>query len=729
MATPDTAVQRVLSLVPAYARRRDAETGGLLTALAEAVAAELAVLEDDIAELYDSWFVETCPEWVLPYLADLLGVTDLPPDFATVLGAPPVGGVTAAGVSRRAFVAGTVAYRRRKGTPAAIEQVARDVSGWPARVVEHHRLLAVTTHTGLPRPDRPVTAQLRTRRSGRLDLVSPRFAQGALNPLPRTADVRSSGSVARPGLRRLAVFLFPDQVWPLEEMPARPGPGWSVHPLGLDTPLYALPGAEPDMGHLAGEANLPVPLRPRRLLDLLVAARRAEAGGRSALDAVLKVARRETPEAKPAGLEPEQILVYGLESAGPGSAGRWQVAVDPWHGRLYPFKDGSPQDPDGLFVWCAVGATAEVGAGTYDRRPVHAEVLAADAADPSREGWHEVRRQVAARPAGRCTVALRQALGDAERAWLLEPELCGHTYVIVLPERGAYDGDVSVRVAAGTRLVLVAANWNGVSTGAYDAVSHRAYVDGGLTVSGGAGSSVILDGLVIDGDVTVGPGELASLTLCQCTVAGDVAVTAGAAPDLALIRTACLPVRRETGTDPGLPAVVRFGSGPGKLRLRDSSLDAPSGRAAVHGTQLAVIADGSTVRGALTARTLDASNCLLDGPVRVRHRQTGGLRYCYAPAAGAAAALRRFRCVPGSDLAPDPAAPVPVYASTDPGAPDYLALGRGCAPAIARGGEGGSEMGVHHHLGRPLRRQATERLLADYVPVGLDYGVFAPLPR
>ena len=82
--------ERVLDLLPVHVRARDEQAGGLLRALVEAVAAELDVLESDIDELYASWFVETCPEWVLPYLADLLGVVDLPPDVAAQVA--PAGG-------------------------------------------------------------------------------------------------------------------------------------------------------------------------------------------------------------------------------------------------------------------------------------------------------------------------------------------------------------------------------------------------------------------------------------------------------------------------------------------------------------------------------------------------------------------------------------------------------------------------------------------------------------
>src|SRR3954454_735534 len=71
---PRPALDRVLDLLPVHARARDEQSGGLLRALMSAVAAELDVLERDIDDLYASWFIETCPEWVVPYIADLIGV-------------------------------------------------------------------------------------------------------------------------------------------------------------------------------------------------------------------------------------------------------------------------------------------------------------------------------------------------------------------------------------------------------------------------------------------------------------------------------------------------------------------------------------------------------------------------------------------------------------------------------------------------------------------------------
>ena len=52
-------------------------------------------------------------------------------------------------------------YRRRKGTAPMLEQLARDVTGWPARAVEFFELLATTQYMNHVRPQAPATADLR----------------------------------------------------------------------------------------------------------------------------------------------------------------------------------------------------------------------------------------------------------------------------------------------------------------------------------------------------------------------------------------------------------------------------------------------------------------------------------------------------------------------------------------------------------------------------------------
>jgi hypothetical protein len=63
---------RLYELLPAIYRIRDAENGEPLHELLTIMGDELARIEDDIAGLHDDWFIETCAEWVIPYIGDWL---------------------------------------------------------------------------------------------------------------------------------------------------------------------------------------------------------------------------------------------------------------------------------------------------------------------------------------------------------------------------------------------------------------------------------------------------------------------------------------------------------------------------------------------------------------------------------------------------------------------------------------------------------------------------------
>src|SRR4051794_14553175 len=136
--------ERLYSLLPAVYRLRDSAQGEPLRALLALVQEQYDGLEQNIAGLYENWFIETCDEWVVPYIGDLLGVR--------LLNAASPGTFSA-----RAYVAHTLDYRRRKGTAAVVEQLARDVTGWPARVVEYFELLATTQYINHLRPQNVIT--------------------------------------------------------------------------------------------------------------------------------------------------------------------------------------------------------------------------------------------------------------------------------------------------------------------------------------------------------------------------------------------------------------------------------------------------------------------------------------------------------------------------------------------------------------------------------------------
>lgn len=111
------------NLLPAVYRQRDIETGGQLRALMAVLELQYRALTQNIAALYDNFFIDSCAEWLVPYLGAQLGVTGLgDPDLLFP--------------EQRALVGNAIAWRRRKGTPAVLQPLIRAASGWYATASE-----------------------------------------------------------------------------------------------------------------------------------------------------------------------------------------------------------------------------------------------------------------------------------------------------------------------------------------------------------------------------------------------------------------------------------------------------------------------------------------------------------------------------------------------------------------------------------------------------------------
>ena len=137
-------IDRLYDLLPSVVRQRDAQQGGPLRALVGVIQEQADVIEADIQQLYDDWFIETCQSWVVPYLGDLVGYQVLPGSEQALAAGTDAAQRLLAAIASARDVAHTVANRRRKGTLALLEALATDVAGWPARAVEFRQLLAVT---------------------------------------------------------------------------------------------------------------------------------------------------------------------------------------------------------------------------------------------------------------------------------------------------------------------------------------------------------------------------------------------------------------------------------------------------------------------------------------------------------------------------------------------------------------------------------------------------------
>lgn len=173
-----------------------------LRAVVEALAAPLAALRQSVEELYADLFVESAGAEILPQLAASIG-------FALVF--------RDAEANRRDLAA-AMGWRRRKGTPAMLEELARTLADRQVALKEGWKALMLTQDLDLLRAGR-VLADLRPAS------VADRAA-GPLATLARLFDARPIGPASgHVHPRHLVHWAFPTRLHPLRraachELPA-----------------------------------------------------------------------------------------------------------------------------------------------------------------------------------------------------------------------------------------------------------------------------------------------------------------------------------------------------------------------------------------------------------------------------------------------------------------------------------------------------------------------------
>jgi hypothetical protein len=192
--------------LPEIYRIRDAEQlpPDQLRAYLAAVEEALGAVHESVETLYHDLFIDTCQDWVVPYIGDLLGTTHLKGDARTL----------------RADVADTIALRRRKGTREAIERLAANLTGWPCRAVELFQSLAWAQHLNHQRPDAggappyadPALTRFAVRRGGTVPVRDPAMLSllgTPFDPFAYTADVkRADDGAVHVNLPNLAIWLW-----------------------------------------------------------------------------------------------------------------------------------------------------------------------------------------------------------------------------------------------------------------------------------------------------------------------------------------------------------------------------------------------------------------------------------------------------------------------------------------------------------------------------------------
>ncbi len=745
--------ERVYSLLPAVHRLRDQrDQNGVLRALIAVLAREIGVVEQDIARLYDNWFIETSEEWVVPYIGDLLGVRGLH-------------GVSAATQSRRAVVANTLRYRRRKGTAAMLEQLARDVTGWPARVVEFFELLATSQHMNHVRLHNRATVDLR-------DMDGLELVHGPFERAAHTADVRriAARRPHLPGMYNIpnvGLFLWRLQSYPVADSSARrigaTGRRYTFHPVGLDAPLFNAARTEDDITHLAAEADVPGPLRRRALSDELHGIRHASVGGpaterRYFAGPVLSVFLDESPDAVPS----ERITICHLADwhappatlpyrAPNGSVVDLPIdlAVDPVLGRIR-LSEGVTADH--VRVSYRYGFSGDYGGGPYDRQASIAQWY-----DPARRAvtWQVgVTRIQSVHDDAPDPAQLTHTLAQAIDAWnthvATNPGAFG---VIALMDSRSYAEALSlIEIPEGARLAIVAGDWpvvpapDGVSlqrvVGDLIPMGVRPHVRRDVEVKGTApagsveGGELIVDGVLIEGGLTVQTGNLARLRVAHTTLvpAEGGLSCAGDNPSLeiTLFHSMLGPL--------ALPPTV------GSLAVEHCLVDG-AGAAAVVAPGADATVERSTVLGSTAVKTVEASESIFTEPVVAERRQEGCVRFSFVAEPGSQVP-RRYRCQPDLEIAERIATAEaergaalsdaekgaigdgvrqwlsPLFTSRAFGDPGYGQLDRACPEQIRTGAADGAEMGVFHDLMQPQREANLRASLDEYLRAGLEAGLF-----
>ncbi|MCP4341219.1 MAG: hypothetical protein GY799_20640 [Desulfobulbaceae bacterium] len=192
---------------------RDAEQlpPGQLQAYLDVIDTVQAGIRDNIEELYHDFFIETCDDWAIQYIADLLGTSHLAGDPWSL----------------RADVARSIHHRRRKGTSGAIESLTYALSGWAVHAVELRERLVWNQHINHQRPDAggrpPVPLNINEAghisgavRGGTVTLRDPAllsFLNGPFDPFAHVVDVKPlEAEGIRHSIPNLGIFL-----WRLED--------------------------------------------------------------------------------------------------------------------------------------------------------------------------------------------------------------------------------------------------------------------------------------------------------------------------------------------------------------------------------------------------------------------------------------------------------------------------------------------------------------------------------
>lgn len=743
--TTDPRIDRLYELVPDIYKMRDADQRYPLQALLRVIAEQVNLIDDDINQLYENWFIETAEDWAVPYLADLIG-------YRPVVKVADANNAAAAALNRfvipRREVSNTIRYRRSKGTLALLELLAQDVAGLPARAVEFFKLLAWNQNINHPHLDRARTVDVR--RMPDLDLIG-----GPFERVAHTVDVRRINSrltVGRFNIPSVAVFVWWLKAYPVTWTRAycaeNAGPHcFTFSVLGQNAPLFCKTEPELDPAQIAEEMNVPAPIRRQAF-----AARPEQFYGDDRSLAIWAPGW--------GGYDPNKPIP--VEAIVPADLSGWQyvpklkhIAVDPVLGRFAFPPSQLPKK--GVTVTYRYGFSADIGGGEYSRPifdPSPEEIKVTDPKDKSKK----VRKLVVPvfYRVGRATGQF-QTLGAALAQWekddpfdavieLMDSAVLVEPISITLK----MDRTLQIRAANRKRPVLRLLDWQTDSPDSLSVTMEQA-------------SRFTLDGLLVAGRPLriTGPGREdgcppvcgSSVVIRHCTLVPGWSIDSNcepyrpAEPSLELYN-----IRAQVRIEHSILGSIQVhenevNTDPIPIVIADSIVDATNPQKEAIGSPGFAVAHAvltilrCTVFGIVDVHAVElAENCILPDCINVARRQLGCVRFCYVQPH--CRTPRRYRCQPdlviqavtekvvdlnkrATLIASEELRVRPQFTSIRYGNPGYAQLAVTCADEIKQGAGDESEMGVFHDLYRPQREANLRQRLEEFTPAGMDVGLIS----
>ena len=701
-----------------------------LKALLQLVTDQADALRGDTQRLWDDFFIETAQSWVVPYIGELVGNNPLHPldltaealtaqKLFTDLAGPdrrPSGAIPT-----RADVAKTIYYRRRKGTPAMLEELAHDVTGWDAHVVEFFTLLDWNQHLEHVSLSRHGCPDLRAVDVG--DRVC-----GPWDTTAHTVDVRQINEWdGWYNIPNVGFFLWRLNAYPLTKVKPRAiGGGTSLRctfsPLGQNVPLFCSGERESGPSQLATEFSVETPIRAAAFFEDL----------KHIVGGTPKITTYYDPSSEGSlvifadgnAVGADEVICANLESwSATTAAPAGKFLIDVTRGRLIV-----PAERSGAKIRVSYhyGFSAAMGGGEYDR----AKWLVRSEDQP-----------IVVTGGG---AALATAIAGR-----------GQHNLIEIDDDETYELGNPIQLAAGETLTIQAKNKRR---------PHVHLADGLVAVRGAKGATLTLGGILVEGGLEI-TEDLAKLRLLHTTLVPGRSVE----QETATNSGPSLVVRAKSGTtiiNTGLEVQIAFSivgslvipSQIAKLTILDSIVDGVLKEGDEPGVAIADEAqtsgppaqiERSSIFGSSRFLKLElASETIFTGPVNVDQHEQGCLRFCYVPPLSQTP--QRYRCQPTLEIQLEKdqrkaaakksgTTPpvdwetvlqadvedwlVPSFESLRYGDPDFAQLRRTCPSQVRTGSEDGSEMGAFCVLKQPQRESNLRIRLEEYLPVGLEAGI------